>query len=260
MSEVAPPATPAASSASPPRPRPSSLREQAARFPTTYGLMGFTILVFLGQLLSDQLLGVDLILIYGAKVNEAIAAGEWWRLLTPLFVHGGVGHIFVNMYSLYAIGPAVERFYGARRTLALYLLSGVGGVILSLALSPYPSIGASGAIFGLLGALGAFLYRHRALFGRLGRVQLRQIVLVALLNLGLGLMPGIDNWGHMGGLLAGLALAWFMGPHYVVEWLDPEHYRARDQRPWREVWPRAILAAAALGLLALLAVSSPFSA
>ncbi|MGD2058083.1 MAG: rhomboid family intramembrane serine protease, partial [Anaerolineales bacterium] len=176
------------------------------QFPGTYGLIAFTVLVFFGQFLSESLFRVDWLLQLGMKSGEEIANGQYWRFVTPIFLHIGILHLFVNMYSLYAIGPAVERFFGTARFLAQYLLSGFAGVIFSLAFSPYPSAGASGAIFGLLGSLGAFLYAHRELFGQFGRFQLRQIAIVALLNLGLGLMPGIDNWGHLGGLLAGVLL------------------------------------------------------
>jgi rhomboid protease GluP len=238
----------------PPAPRPQpSLAATLRRFPATFGLIGFTALVFLGQYLSQQLLnGSDIVIYYGAKDNAAIASGELWRLLTPVFIHANLLHIFVNMYSLYAIGPAVERYFGAARFLAFYLLAGIAGVVLSLAMSPSPSVGASGAIFGLLGCLGIFLYQHRVLFGRMGAAQLRQIVFVALINLGLGLTPGIDNWGHVGGLIAGSALAWFLGPRFEPNLMAaPDQPRVADQRPWRQVWPGALVALALIGLLAL---------
>lgn len=213
-----------------------------------------TLLAFLGQLGGESIFGFDLVGAIGAKDNAAIAAGQIWRLVTPIFVHGGLMHFAVNMYSLYAIGPAVERFFGPWRTLALYLLSGISGVIFSLAFSPYRSVGASGAIFGLLGSLGAFLYAHRSTFGQAGRMQLRQIVLVAILNLALGLSPGIDNWGHLGGLLFGTGLAWFIGPKLEVfqnEALQTTYLV--DRRPWRQTAPIVLFSTALLALMAFLA-------
>lgn len=222
-----------------------------SRFPGTYILIAITALVFLGQTMTTRWLGYDLLLTLGAKSRAEILNGEMWRFFTPVFLHIGLTHIFVNMYSLYAIGPAVERFFGTRRFLITYLLAGFSGVVLSLALSPYPSAGASGAIFGMLGALAAFLYRHRTLFGRFGRLQLRQIILVALLNLGLGLMPGIDNWGHLGGLFAGIALGWFVGPRFEVVWGWTNQGQLVDRLPWETSRIGFVAAAGALVLLAL---------
>jgi rhomboid protease GluP len=225
-----------------------------AAYPVTFGLIGVTVAVFSLQVLSQALVGFDLVLSAGAKVNEAIAQGQVWRLFTPIFIHAGLSHLFINMYSLYAIGPSVERFFGRPRTLAIYLLAGIAGVLLSLAMSPNPSVGASGAIFGLLGALGVLLYRNRPVFGGMGRRQLQQIVLVALFNLALGLSPGIDNWGHLGGLVYGSGLAWFAGP--LLEVVAPETDRPRvvDHRPWEEARPALLLGAALLIALSLAAM------
>ena len=140
------------------------------RFPTTMGLIAFTAVVFAAQFLTQDPTGSDLVSFYGAKVNHKIAAGEIWRLVTPVFIHVGIWHIFVNMYSLYALGPAVERLFGSQRMLVVYLLSGISGVILSLGFSPHGSVGASGAIFGILGSLGTFIYRHRNRLGQAGQV------------------------------------------------------------------------------------------
>jgi rhomboid protease GluP len=232
----------------------------ARRFPATYGLIALTLLVFAGQWLSTQLVGFDLVLSLGAKVNQAIAAGQIWRLVTPLFVHAGLLHIAVNMYSLYAIGPAVERFFGSQRMLVIYLLSGIVGVDFSLGLSPNPSVGASGAIFGLLGALATLLFMHRHIFGRMGTMQFRQLVLVALLNLALGLSPGIDNWGHVGGLIGGTLLTLALGPRFSVSLDRLQHTTLVDRQPWETRRAAALLALAAAGALAMAAIYSPLGA
>jgi len=239
-----------------PAPQRPSFRD---RFPGTFGLVLVTCLVFLGQWLSQQFLGVDWLLQLGAKASAPKSQGQWWRFLTPVFLHIGLPHLFINMYSLFAIGPAVERFFGTTRFLATYILSGLAGVIASLAFSPYASAGASGAIFGLLGSLGSFLYLHRALFGRLGQIQLRQILFVALLNLALGLMPGIDNWGHLGGLLSGACLSYLLGPRYQVHWNELGSPRLSDARPWHKSRLQYLLAAAVLGVLAMASLFSPFA-
>ena len=234
--------------------QPGQRRPAWQQFRGAYGLIGFTVLVFAGQWLSLSLAGTDLLLEWGAKSRPEMIAGQIWRFVTPIFLHVSLPHLLVNMYSLYAIGPAVERFFGTPRFIAVYLLCGISGVLFSLALSPYPSAGASGSIFGLLGALAAFLYLHRTLFGRL---QLRQLVLVAVLNLALGLLPGIDNWGHVGGLLAGVVLTWAIGPAYRVVWVTAEHGQLADQRPWREVRASTLVAAGVLFALALTALILP---
>jgi len=240
-----------------PAPHSRTLSANIGRFRGSFGLIGFTVLVFAAQWLSLTLTGSDLLLEWGAKSRPEMAAGQVWRFVTPIFLHVSLLHLLVNMYSLYAIGPAVERFFGTPRFIALYLLSGISGVLFSLAFSPFPSAGASGSIFGLLGALAAFLYLHRTLFGRFGRLQLRQLIVVAVLNLALGLMPGIDNWGHVGGLVAGVVLAWSIGPIFRVVWLAPEQGQLVDQRPWRDVRASTLVAAGALSGLALVALFLP---
>ncbi len=239
----------------PPRPRPN-LRQRAARFPGTYGLIAITALVFLAQMASDALLGFDAVIALGAKVNTAIAAGQWWRLVTPLFIHVGLWHVFINMYSLFVLGPAVERFFGTGRFLTFYLLTGTAGVIASLAFTRAPSAGASSAIFGLLGALTAFLFLHRRTFGAAGAIQLRQLIFIALINLGIGLAPGIDNWGHVGGLIGGLLMTGALGPRYEPQPDEMLQLRLTDRRDWRRVWPGALVASALLILLAYLAAGA----
>jgi rhomboid protease GluP len=212
-----------------------------------------TSLVFASQLLSEFVLGADVVLLLGAKIESEILAGEYWRFITPVFIHAGFLHFFINMYSLFAIGPTVERFFAPRRTLALYLMSGIAGVVFSLGLSPYPSVGASGAIFGLLGSLGVFLYQNRSTLGPAAALQLRRIVLIAILNLALGLSPGIDNWGHVGGLIFGAGLAWFIGPLLQVRATESGRRVIIDQRQWNQIWPQM---ATGVGVLAILAIAT----
>ena len=237
-----------------PAPVAPSFLQRIRRFPATFWLIAVTVLVFAAQLVSEMLVGGDLVLYYGAKINENLAAGEAWRLLTPVFLHAGLLHIGVNMYSLWALGPAVERFFGHARFLIVYLLSGMCGVLLSLVLSPDASVGASGAIFGLLGALATFLYLHRATFGQLGAMQLRQLVFVALINLAMGLTPGIDNWGHVGGLVAGAALAWFLGPRFSTTILPDGRPRLMDGRTRQQISVRIGLVVVSAIILSILAM------
>ncbi|OGT27973.1 MAG: hypothetical protein A2Z17_06570 [Gammaproteobacteria bacterium RBG_16_66_13] len=231
-----------------------ALRRLRRRAPATLSLMGITGVVFTAQLASNLLAGIDLVLVWGMKDRAALRAGEVWRLVAPVFIHAGALHLLVNMYSFYALGPAVERFFGHRRLVAVYLLSGVSGVVLSLAMNPAPSVGASGAIFGLLGALAAFTYQHRRLFGSSAQAQLQQIGVVLALNLILSLTPGIDAWGHLGGLVAGGGCAVLFGPRLELVPRIEGTPQVVDRRPWPGARARAAAAAVVLLALALLAI------
>jgi rhomboid protease GluP len=179
--------------------------------------MGITILVFLLQLASEAVLGYDLPAAIGMKVNELILEGQIWRLFTPMLLHGSFLHLGFNMYALYMLGPSLESSYGQARFLALYLLSGFAGNVMSFLFSANPSLGSSTAIFGLIGAEGIFLYRNRELFGPQAQRALTNVVFIAAANLLFGATTqGIDNWGHIGGLLGGTFFAWFAGPLYRI--------------------------------------------
>ena len=138
---------------------------------------------------------------FGAKVNTLIQAGEVWRLFASTFIHIGIIHLIFNLYALWALGPLTEESLGHRKFLLIYILSGLGGSIASFVFSTALSAGASGAIFGLLGALLYYSYKRPALWkSGLGM----NLVLVILVNLGFGLVqPGIDNFAHLGGLITG---------------------------------------------------------
>ncbi len=194
----------------------------------TYLLLGLIVLVYLaGQVIPVQpgmvvkgyrvTSGEELLVIYGAKINELILnEGEWYRLLTAIFLHGGLAHLFFNGYALYVIGQDIERLYGHARFLIIYLLGGLTASVSSLVFSPAWSVGASGALFAIFGAEMVFLYRHRRLFGEGGRRRLQNLVWLLILNLAIGLLGStlIDNWAHIGGFVGGTALAWLIGPQF----------------------------------------------
>lgn len=183
----------------------------------TQVMLGITILVYLLQMLTQYLTGVDLPQALGVKANDLIVQGQLWRLFTPMLLHGSILHIAFNMYALYAIGPGLERYYGRSRYLVLYILGGFAGNVLSFMISPENSLGASTAIFGLLGAEAVFLYQNRKIFGPVAQRSLINVVAIAAVNLLIGLSPGIDNWGHVGGLVGGSLFAWLAGPRFRVE-------------------------------------------
>ena len=157
-------------------------------------LMTLTGLVF-GINQSGQLL------IFGAKVNEFIVRGQYWRLFTAMFLHVGIIHLFFNSYALYVYGRVVEPLFGKGKFLTIYLISGLMGSLFSYMLSPNPAAGASGAIFGLMGSLLYFRRNYRYIYDRAIGPQL---IIIMGINLLYGfLQPGIDNWGHIGGLIGG---------------------------------------------------------
>jgi len=213
----------------------------------TYILMGFTALIFAGQYLTQSLMGVDIFAAYGAKINQAIIAGQLWRLVTPIFLHASLIHIGFNMYALFALGPSLERYYGRSRYLLLYFVSGIAGNVVSFYFSTYASLGASTSIFGLVAAEAVFVYRNRELFGKQARSMLGNLFLIVAVNLMLGLSPGIDNWGHIGGLLGGLAFSWASGPLLVVNWLPGGGgARREDQTLSPRMWLYAAVEVAVL--------------
>ncbi len=195
-----------------PPPPPAVYWRLPARFPyVSVGVIVLCVLVFLIQIITERALGYDYPAIFGAKINELIIYGQVWRLITPVFLHGSLMHIGFNMYALYVIGRELERFYGHARYALLMLVSGFAGNVVSFLFQTSPSLGASTAVFGLIAAEAVFFYKNRQLF-RNARSIIMNTVLIIVINMFIGLAPGIDYWGHIGGLLGGLMFSVFAGP------------------------------------------------
>jgi rhomboid protease GluP len=226
-----------------PGPQPEMVRVPmpATRLTVTYGILGFTVIVYLLQLLSMVIypnnFGVDLLEIHGARFNEAIFAGEWWRFITPVFLHGSPAHIFFNMYALLSLGTLLERHFGHGRFALLYFLGAYAGNVFSFLFAREGgfSVGASTAVFGLIAAEYVFFYQNRKLFGNYARQAMGNTVFIIIINLAIGLSPGIDNWGHVGGLLGGAMFAWFAGPRWQVVESAPGNLHLEDLRENLEV-------------------------
>lgn len=198
----------------------------------TYVLIAINLLVFLVRAFSIQM--DEQLFLWGANNGPLIfEQSEYYRLLTAMFLHasiynefGGYAlqnsiHIISNMYVLYAVGLSLERLIGHARFLIIYLLGGLLGSVLSALLGGENSysVGASGAVFAILGAEFVYLWHQRRLLGAAGRERRRTLIVFAILTfIGgfLSRLPGanmlIDNWGHAGGLIGGLLLAWFISP------------------------------------------------
>jgi rhomboid protease GluP len=163
---------------------------------------------------------IDALVLLGAKFNPYIIEGQYWRLITPIFLHIGLMHLLFNQYALSIFGREIESLFGTARFAAIYLLTGMFGSLASFAFSPAVSAGASGAIFGIIGAMAAFLLRNRETLGQKGREHFRGLLTMIALNIFLGVtIPGIDNYGHMGGLISGLILGAILSPTYAIQQL-----------------------------------------
>lgn len=173
----------------------------------TYFLIAVNVIFYIVPILFNQYNNViEQYCVHGPSVR----AGQYYRLLTGIFLHGGIMHLFFNCYSLYIIGSQIESFLGKFKYLIIYLFSGLMGSLFSITFSGnVGSVGASGAIFGLMGALVYFGYYYRVY---LGNVVKTQIIPLIVLNLSLGfLMSGVDNFAHIGGLLGGALITRALG-------------------------------------------------
>lgn len=168
------------------------------------------VLYIITAIMSKNILDINayVLLYMGGNYGALVSHGQVWRLLTCAFLHGGLIHILCNMYALYAIGPQVEILFGRVKYIIIYFFSAIGGSLLSYKCSPNNlSIGASGAIFGLFGAMVVFVLKYK---DRIPKKVLNNLFGVIILNLLIGFnLQGIDNFGHIGGLLAG-ALVTFL--------------------------------------------------
>ncbi|MFD2925971.1 rhomboid family intramembrane serine protease [Halobacillus naozhouensis] len=167
----------------------------------TYVLLAVNILMYLFIEFTGSSTSIITLIEYGAKYNPAIVSGEWWRILSSMFLHIGTLHLLMNMLALYYLGTAVERIYGTFRFTWIYFMAGIFGGIASFMLNPQVAAGASGAIFGLFGALLYFGVHHKRLFFRTMGYNLFVVIGI---NIAFGLLvPQVDNGAHMGGLIGG---------------------------------------------------------
>ncbi len=178
----------------------------------------FVLMTLYGFLVYSDLNGTQItsvLVTFGAKVNLLVAQGQVWRLFTAMFIHIGIIHLLFNLYALNILGPLVEGFFGYRRFLLIYILGGLWGSVGSFAFSDALSAGASGAIFALVGAATVYFLQYRENFGARGKAIVQNMFVVIGINLVFGLsMPGIDNWGHIGGLIGGAVVAYGLLPKY----------------------------------------------
>ena len=195
--------------ADPFRPGPVDFEEGMSAAPRfALALIAVNVAVFIWELQVGALKSREAIIAAGAVFGERVMAGESWRLGTGMFMHAGFGHLIGNCFVLYILGLAAERAWGRGRALFIYMLSGVAASFATAFLQPKPSVGASGAIFGLMGAVVVFFWRYggalQARDRRIGAVLLGWGALQIMLG---ALSPYVDNCAHIGGALAGAMLA-----------------------------------------------------
>jgi rhomboid protease GluP len=188
--------------------------------------------VFAWQVSSGALASKESIIAAGALARDRVMQGEWWRVLSATVLHGNAEHLISNAVSLYILGMASEHAYGTHPAALIYVASGVSGSLLSVATGPGPSVGASGAIFGLMGAVIVLFWRyHHELLVRDKRIGV-VVAVWAVLTIVTGLTtPMIDNAGHVGGLLGGMVVAFILRRPRIlsrrVVYAAPARYRIR---------------------------------
>jgi len=221
-----------------------------ARLPVTFSLILACVLVYAGVMALAVASGIPWnvalvaqppeILIGGSLVPALVAEGQVWRLLTSMFLHSGLTHLALNMISLYFLGYFAEATFGRGRFLAMYALSGLSGGLAYLYFGAFdePAVGASGAIFGILGGVLGYAVR-RGSFSWQNPV-IRQLLILLAVNLFIGAsIPNISNTAHIGGLVGGAAFGWLAAPTVY------------SQKKLRAATPIAILFALEAALLAV---------
>ena len=178
----------------------------------------------------------------GLKKKEglSISRGEYWRLLTPIFMHIGFFHLVVNSFGLIVFGPIMEKIFGPTRFLLIYIMTGIWGNIFSFISGISVGAGASGALFGVAGSYAAYLYLNKDDLGKFGRESLVGLSWIVGINIIFGFtVSGIDNSAHLGGLISGIIIGYFLSPKistiYTSEFDSMEintERKVSNQRPF----------------------------
>ena len=199
--------------------------EKFLEYKITYTLIAINVIVYIFTALfsrdmvdMDMQILVDMGALYGPLT---VFKGEWWRLFTAMFLHGGMTHILMNMFSLYLIGRGMEMYFNAKSYLIIYLFSGLLGGLASLYMHPNSvGIGASGAIFGVFGALAGFFLAHRDRIQTHSKAFMKDFAVILGINLVLGLsIPSIDVSAHIGGLIVGLVGGFVISKNQKWVWV-----------------------------------------
>jgi rhomboid protease GluP len=226
----------------------------------TYLLLAVIVGVFAVQLILNEVNfpRTEEITSWGALIYyRVLDNNEYYRLFTSMFLHANQVHLLFNALALFSFGRSVEAMFGTGRFGLIYLLGGLAGGVASFIFSRSNVVGASGAIFAIFGAEMIFLFQNRKLLGPSAFRELRSLVILALVNLMLGLVSNtessqvrIDNWAHIGGFFSGVVLTWFIGPQYrLVRDMGAQHHvKIVDTVLMRNVWLAPLLFAGGMVL------------
>ncbi len=193
--------------------------EKFKEIPLTYSLMAVSILLFLISSINDTL--AETIYVAGALHGYSVVIkGELYRLLTSIFLHSGGMHIVMNMLSLYIVGKMVEKLFSKTAYLSLYFISAFFGSFASMYIHvDSAGVGASGAIFGLFGALAGFVFVHKNRMATQFKAFMKDFGIILLINLGIGFaFPSIDVSAHVGGLIAGIVGGYVIAKNPKFVW------------------------------------------
>ncbi len=185
------------------------MRTDIQRYTLTYALIAASSVVYLfSAFLSQSLIDMDMqtLVDMGALFGPlTVLQGEWWRVLSAMFLHGGMTHLLMNMVSLYLVGRGAEMYFDTKSYLSIYFFSGIIGGLVSLYMHPASvGVGASGAIFGVFGALAGFFLAHRDSIASHSRAFMKDFSVIIIINLVIGFsIPSIDVSAHIGGLVIG---------------------------------------------------------
>lgn len=175
------------------------------------------IFMYIVEIVFNALFSEQALILLGAKWNQGITNGEYWRFITPTFLHGNLIHLFLNLFALHLFANELESIYGTPRFLVIFLLTSWGAILASYTFSQGLAIGASGALFGIIGGLITFFFRQREKISG-AHLKFKTMYTLVFINIIFGmLIPRVDNAAHIGGLITGLLLGWFISPEYTIE-------------------------------------------
>ncbi|MDM5335369.1 rhomboid family intramembrane serine protease [Ureibacillus composti] len=195
--------------------RRESFRQFIKFYPIVSSLIAINLIVYILTILP--IVG-NSVFYLGMSVNYLIADGQWWRVITSIFIHGGFFHVLFNMFSLFLFGPEMEKIAGKVRFLTIYFIAGILGNVVTFVSydGMYASVGASGAIFGIFGAFAALVYYTRRTMPQLKQIIMPIIIISVIISF---IQPNVNIASHLGGLVTGFILGLtYFSPKHIISW------------------------------------------